>query len=89
MNITQELFSVWAVHSALVLVKTLLMSLWTAKTRFANKTFANPEDIVLEPGSKVDYTNPNIERIRRSHLVRKLLKIGQIFEGYLHIECKL
>ena len=72
MNITHELFNVWAVHSAFVLVKTLLMSLWTAKTRFANKTFANPEDIVLEPGSKVDYTNPNIERIRRSHLVRKI-----------------
>ena len=72
MNITQELFNVWAVHSAFVLVKTLLMSLWTAKTRFANKTFANPEDTVLESGSKVDYTNPNIERIRRSHLVSNL-----------------
>ena len=45
LNISHELFGLWAVHSGLVLVKTLLMSPWTAKRRFATMTFSNPEDI--------------------------------------------
>ena len=69
MNISHELFGLWAVHSGLVLAKTLVMSLWTAKRRFANNTFANPEDIVGQPAAKVDYANAEVERVRRCHLV--------------------
>ena len=74
MNISHELYGLWAVHSGLVLAKTLVMSLWTAKRRFANNTFANPEDIVGQPAAKVDYANSEVERVRRCHLVRFTIK---------------
>ena len=72
MNISHDLFGLWAVHSGLVLVKTMLMSLWTAKRRVATQTFANPEDTkgpVSTNESKVDLANPEVERVRRCHLV--------------------
>ena len=72
MNISHELFGLWAVHSGLVLVKTMGMSLWTAKRRVATQTFANPEDTkgpVANNESKVDLANPEVERVRRCHLV--------------------
>ena len=72
MNISHELFGLWAVHSGLVLVKTMGMSLWTAKRRVATQTFANPEDTkgpVANNESKVDHANPEVERVRRCHLV--------------------
>ena len=70
MNISHELFGLWAVHSGLVLVKTMGMSLWTAKRRVATQTFANPEDTkgpVANNESKVDRANPEVERVRRCH----------------------
>ena len=70
MNISHELFGLWAVHSGLVLVKTMGMSLWTAKRRVATQTFANPEDTkgpVANNESKVDLANPEVERVRRCH----------------------
>ena len=79
MNISHELYGLWAVHSGLVLAKTLVMSLWTAKRRFANNTFANPEDIVGQPAAKVDYANSEVERVRRCHLVRFTIKYIYIF----------
>ena len=69
MNISHELFNLWAVHSGLVLLKTMLMSFWTAKRRFATKSFANAEDIKGNEGAKVDLANDEVERVRRSHLV--------------------
>ena len=80
MNISHELYGLWAVHSGLVLAKTLVMSLWTAKRRFANNTFANPEDIVGQPAAKVDYANSEVERVRRCHLVRFTI-FSKFYEG--------
>ena len=51
------------------------MSFWTAKRRFATKSFANPEDIKGNEGAKVDLANDEVERVRRSHLV-------SIFSGF-------
>merc|ERR1711976_142556 len=56
MDISHELFSCFAFYSGLVLAKTLIMSFWTAKRRFAVGVFANPEDIKGTP-NKVDLEN--------------------------------
>eukprot|EP00093_Oithona_nana_P001303 01303.XXX_1659_843_1 [CDS] Oithona nana genome sequencing. len=67
MDISHELFSCFAFYSGLVLAKTLLMSFWTAKRRFAVGVFANPEDIKGTP-NKVDFASEDVERVRRCHL---------------------
>merc|ERR1711976_1079066 len=69
MDISHELFSCFAFYSGLVLAKTLIMSFWTAKRRFAVGVFANPEDIARKPaGKKVDFATEDVERVCRSHL---------------------
>ena len=65
MNISHELFSCYAFYSGLVLAKTLAMSFWTAKRRFANGAFANPEDVVGTPNEVK--ANEEVERVRRCH----------------------
>merc|ERR1711936_1215055 len=62
MNLSTFIF-----YCSLVLLKTLLMSFWTAKRRFATGVFANPEDIKGNAGAKVDYANEDVERVRRCH----------------------
>jgi len=85
MNISHELFNLWAVHSGLVLLKTMLMSFWTAKRRFATKSFANPEDIKGNEGAKVDLANDEVERVRRSHLNDLENVIPFVFLGFIYI----
>nr|AHC08053.1 micorsomal glutathione S-transferase [Locusta migratoria] len=46
----------------------LLMSPLTARQRFKNKSFSNPEDTMFVKGSKVRYDHPDVERVRRAHL---------------------
>merc|ERR1739838_623134 len=66
-GISHELVSSLIFYCSLVLLKTLIMSLWTAKRRFATGVFANPEDIKGNAGAKVDYANEDVERVRRCH----------------------
>merc|ERR1711988_506087 len=88
MNISHELFGLWVVHSGLVLVKTMGMSLWTAKRRVATQTFANPEDTkgpVANNESKVDLANPEVGRVRRCHLNDIENVFPFVFLGFLYI----
>merc|ERR1711936_356007 len=66
-GISHELVSTFIFYCSLVLLKTLLMAFWTTKRRFATGVFANPEDIKGNAGSKVDYANEDVERVRRCH----------------------
>ena len=68
MNISHDLFNLWAVHSGLVLLKTMLMSFWTVQRRYATKTFASPEDIKGKEGATT-VANDEVERVKRSHQV--------------------
>ena len=68
MNISHDLFNLWAVHSALVLLKTMLMSFWTVHRRYATKTFASPEDIKGKEGATT-VSNDEVERVKRCHQV--------------------
>merc|ERR1712021_304308 len=66
-GISHELVSSLIFYCSLVLLKTLIMSFWTAKRRFATRVFANPEDIKGNDGATVDYANAEVERVRRCH----------------------
>merc|ERR1712110_502719 len=66
-GISHELVSSLIFYCSLVLLKTLIMSFWTAKRRFATGVFANPEDIKGNDGATVDYANAEVERVRRCH----------------------
>ena len=68
MNISHDLFNLWAVHSALVLLKTMLMSFLTVHRRYATKTFASPEDIKGKEGATT-VSNDEVERVKRCHQV--------------------
>ena len=69
MEITHELFGCFAFYVSLVLGKVLIMAFWTAKRRFANNTFANPED-AKGPGAKCQFGVEEVERVRRCHQVK-------------------
>merc|ERR1712228_117728 len=68
MNVDQEVFQAFAFYAAIVTIKMVLMSLLTAKHRFATGTFISSEDIVGQEkkGAKVA-VNENVERVRRAH----------------------
>ncbi|RZF39691.1 hypothetical protein LSTR_LSTR012145 [Laodelphax striatellus] len=61
-------FSAYLFYCAVLVLKVLFMAPLTARQRLAKKIFANPEDTVLTPRSKVKYDDIDIERVRRAHL---------------------
>ncbi|CAG0919618.1 unnamed protein product [Notodromas monacha] len=63
-----ELFSCFAFHAALVILKVLLMVPLTARQRFAKAVFSNAEDARVHPKGKVSLVDPDVERVRRAHL---------------------
>jgi len=62
-----EVFRVYALSIGVLIAKFLLMSFLTARQRFANLVFANPEDTVGSSKAKVNFANDNVERVRRAH----------------------
>merc|ERR1712243_224596 len=60
-------FRVYALLIGVLIAKFLLMSFLTARQRFANLVFANPEDTVGSSKAKVNFANDNVERVRRAH----------------------
>jgi len=84
MNISHDLFNLWAVHSGLVLLKTMLMSFWTVQRRYATKTFASPEDIKGKEGATT-VANDEVERVKRSHQNDLENVIPFVFLGFIYI----
>jgi len=68
LEVSDTVIASYAFFSSILVVKMLLMSFLTAKQRFANKSFANPEDVVLDKKAKVTTSDPDVERVRRAHL---------------------
>jgi len=66
-GISHELVSTLIFYCSLLLLKTLLMALWTAKRRFASGTFANPEDIKGNEEKFKVGNDEEVERVRRCH----------------------
>ncbi|XP_058818862.1 microsomal glutathione S-transferase 1-like [Topomyia yanbarensis] len=71
-NIFEEVdptvFRSYVFWSSVLVLKMLLMSILTARKRWAKKVFANPEDAKTTPGGKVNLADPDVERVRRAHL---------------------
>ncbi|XP_059619262.1 microsomal glutathione S-transferase 1-like [Phlebotomus argentipes] len=61
-----DVFRAYVFWSTILIVKTLSMSFLTARQRFKNKVFANPEDAGPQK-AKVKYDDPDVERVRRAH----------------------
>merc|ERR1712183_564700 len=68
LNVDQELFETYAFYSGVIIAKVLVMSLLTARQRFATLTFISSEDVAgkEKDGLKVG-VNDNVERVRRAH----------------------
>ncbi|NXW89305.1 MGST1 transferase, partial [Alopecoenas beccarii] len=70
--IDNEVFWAYATYTTIVLLKMMLMSPVTAYFRITRKAFANPEDTTSlgkgESAKKFLRTDPDVERVRRSHL---------------------
>ncbi|XP_076760582.1 microsomal glutathione S-transferase 1 [Xylocopa sonorina] len=66
--IEPELVKTFAFWGSVLALKLLVMAPLTARNRFKNKVFANPEDTATVKGSKVLYNDPDVERVRRAHL---------------------
>ncbi|KAH0951114.1 hypothetical protein HN011_003330 [Eciton burchellii] len=67
MNVNPELYKVFGFWSGVLALKLLAMVPLTARYRFGKKIFANEDDVKVI-GGKVSYTDPDVERVRRSHL---------------------
>merc|ERR1712210_203712 len=63
--VNPELAGTFAFYGSLLLGKMGLMSLLTARQRFAKMVFANVED--TKSGGTVAYTDSDVERVRRAH----------------------
>ncbi|XP_049803853.1 microsomal glutathione S-transferase 1-like [Schistocerca nitens] len=68
LTISNPVFKAYLFHVAVLALKMLMMSPLTARQRFKNKSFSNPEDTIFVKGSKVKYDQPDVERVRRAHL---------------------
>jgi len=68
LEVSEAVFQSYALFSGILVVKMLLMSFLTARQRFANKSFANPEDVAHDKKAKVTTSDPDVERVRRAHL---------------------
>ncbi|KAF0289561.1 Aldose 1-epimerase [Amphibalanus amphitrite] len=67
LNMANPVFVTYLFYAAVLGLKTLFMSLFTARHRMGNKVFANPEDAKGLQG-KVKFDHPDVERVRRAHL---------------------
>ncbi|XP_037072127.1 microsomal glutathione S-transferase 1-like [Pollicipes pollicipes] len=67
LTMANPLFVTFLFYAAILVLKTVLMSLATARHRIGKKIFANPEDAKGLQG-KVKLDDPDVERVRRAHL---------------------
>ncbi|XP_045184457.2 microsomal glutathione S-transferase 1-like [Mercenaria mercenaria] len=67
LSFENEVFAKFAFYAGIVLLKTMIMSVWTARYRIPRKVFISPEDYGSK-GPKTLTTDPDIERARRCHL---------------------
>lgn len=67
LSFKNEVFAKFAFYAGIVLLKTILMSLWTARYRIPRKVFVNPEDYMSKKPATLT-TDPDVERVRRCHL---------------------
>ncbi|CAI9562839.1 unnamed protein product [Staurois parvus] len=67
-----EVFRAFATYVAVVLLKMMLMSVFTSYYRITRKVFANPEDAAAHAKGgdlkKFIRTDESVERVRRCHL---------------------
>merc|ERR1712133_313404 len=61
-----ELVKTFSFYGGLVLSKTILISPLISFFRLKNSTFSNPEDLPLGNKPRVDFDDPQVERIRRA-----------------------
>jgi len=66
-NVDENVFKVYAISVAILMAKTLIMALLTARQRFKHMVFANPEDVAGNEKAKVNFANEGVERVRRCH----------------------
>ncbi|KAL0102067.1 hypothetical protein PUN28_018544 [Cardiocondyla obscurior] len=66
-EINPEVLQVFGFWGSVLVLKLLAMVPLTARQRFRKNVFANDEDLRFAKG-KVIYNDPDVERVRRSHL---------------------
>merc|ERR1711953_695593 len=66
-NVDDNVFKVYAISIAILMAKTLIMALLTARQRFKHMVFANAEDVAGQEKAKVNFANEGVERVRRCH----------------------
>lgn len=67
-TINDQLVNSFVFYGSILAIKCFLMSFFTARQRFGKKIFASEEDIKAMPKAKLSYNDPDVERVRRSHL---------------------
>jgi len=67
LSLENEVFSKFAFYAGVVLIKTVVMSLWTARYRIPRKVFITPEDYVLSNTPVSLSQDADVERVRRCH----------------------
>lgn len=66
LSFENEVFAKFAFYAGIVLLKTIIMSVWTARYRIPRKVFITPEDYRGKQ-PKALTTDPDVERTRRCH----------------------
>ncbi|XP_063231556.1 microsomal glutathione S-transferase 1-like [Bacillus rossius redtenbacheri] len=60
-------FRAYVFYCAILVLKLMFMSIYTARTRMKKMVFSNPEDIMGRKDSKIRFDDPDVERVRRAH----------------------
>ncbi|MDB4966017.1 MAG: hypothetical protein JWN44_1706 [Myxococcales bacterium] len=67
--LSQPVFALYALCSALVILILYGIGFWTAKTRAERKAVVNAEDVKVNNGARVvDVEHPDVQRIKRAHM---------------------
>ncbi|KAL4229912.1 Microsomal glutathione S-transferase 1 [Mactra antiquata] len=67
LSLENEVFAKFTFYAGVILLKTVFMSIWTARYRIPRKVFITPEDYGGNY-NKALTTDPDVERVRRAHL---------------------
>ncbi|KAJ8924266.1 hypothetical protein NQ315_007058 [Exocentrus adspersus] len=73
LSLNNPLFGCYAFYCAVLVLKMMFMSVFTAMTRLKTEVFASPEDAVFARSAKARartnlIRDENVERVRRAHL---------------------
>ncbi|XP_055298546.1 microsomal glutathione S-transferase 1-like [Sitodiplosis mosellana] len=90
LSFSNPVFDSYAYWGAILVIKCMLMSIWTGYFRFKNHTIVNSEDLKIAEALghrnvKLNTNDPDVERVRRGHLNDLENILPYLFAGLFYV----